>query len=1089
MSARPLAALGLALLVTASAGLAGDGDEHWSRQFKKPQGSDKMTPATGMSDGTNKPIFSRVKWHDGKLWIAGAWENGADPRNIGKKQLNCYWHLWTWSPQAGWEAFAWNHTSQGGNGPDGMINDFLWLPDGRLVVAGEFTRLDNPGGIRFERVDALAIWDPKEPSANKWRPLGSFQYDGTVSPGGSIQTIAYDPKGNDLYVGGSFIGIQGPEQQRKEPVSSAVHRWDFDTGSYEPMTPGLSGAGAVIVHRLVVDGSTDPCTVYVAGRFHYTGGNGQDPGMSTSTARYTTSFASWQEGKGWTWFPQRGLKSTDGGKEAILQRAADFKYFDSVNILDVLLDGKDIWIVGAFSEGEGSGQTLRGIARWDAEKQAWVDPTGKGGLGREAYSIARTDDGKIYVAGSFGGPAGPGKTYKGFLDGTPAAMCAMYDPATKEWKQLGGGISGRSMPECRLTAHGDDVWFVGDFNYVGGAARDGKGKDDKEWESWYVARWNATRDFGKEPERVADQPTASSSHWAPPTAPWSTGNQHWSRAFPAPPRAKGAVSQMSGKTGMDDGKGSPNPTGVIRHGDKLYFCGRWEAELNHNWFVWSHHPQEGWQRIAWRGPGGKGEGPQSPPSGMKLRQGKLWVHGSIESHAGVAYYDLEQKTWHALTGKDEQGRDRFGNGDPNKGMPVDDLAWDEKTGDLYLAGSSGGLENPKLPSPKAVGQVIRVDKDGVYHPMGRMLLPETPKAPNIQECIYLDDTKDPVDIYVGGTFGFWGADSSHANFTYNVAKWSHEHQDWRPVPVEKGDRIYQSPLDADKFPNGLPGLPAHPVETFHGFQQEGFPRVRCLTMDREGNLYAGGTLAVITATLPMSQRLKEETYGVAKWDAKAKAWVGCTKVGGVSRDVYQMTWLDEGRTRLLLSGSFFFDNAWNPLNGAAVLDTKTGELTPFGGGFLTEGRSQVASPDVRHFVQGDDVWFTGVFDHVGVNANDLLDGPIQSAYVAHWNAKQNLDPNRGLMVEPVAPVQAPAGNSSAQVKVALAARLTEGEGTVVWYEKTSSGELREKGKGEQLTLDLRLKAGDGDQWVYVAVRRADGGEGGKRPVRIPVAPK
>ncbi len=1084
-----LTALAVAtLLATPATALAADGDEHWSRQFKKPANSLKMAPDTGMSDGTNKPIFNKAKWHDGKLWIAGAWENGVDPENASKKKLNVYWHMWTWSPTTGWEAFAWFHSAQGGNGPDGKINDFLWLPDGRLVVGGEFTRLDNPGGIMYHRVDALAVWDPNETSANKWQPLGTFQNDGTVSPGGSIQSIAYDSKANDLYIGGSFSGIAGPRARRKYPASNGVHRLDLDTKSYEPMSPGLRGAGAVIVHKLAIDESTDPSTIYVAGRFQHTGGNGESPMQGGSTARYSTGFASWQLGKGWTWFPKKGIKPQDGGKEAILQRAGDYKYFDSVNVLDVLLDGGDIWIVGAFSEGKDSGQTLRGVAKWDAEKGLWIDPTGKGGLGREAYSIAKAEDGKIYIAGSFGGPVGTDKVYEGFKNGDPAAMAACFDPKSGEWTQLGSGLAGRAMPECRLAVNGNDVYFVGDFNYVG-AGRNGKGKDDKKWESWYIARWNSAKDFTAAPEKIEKMATASSRHWKAPTTAWSSGNEHWSRAFPKPPRAKGKVSQMSGKTGMDDGKGTPTPSGVLKHGDKLYFCGRWEADVNFNWFVWTHHAEEGWQRLAWQGPGGAGEGPQSPPNGMKIHDGKLWVYGSINSHAGIAIYDLEAKTWSALEGKDEAGNAVVGNSDPKKGKPVNDIAWNSKTGDLYIVGSTGGMTNSKLDSPATVSQVIRVDKDGVYHPMGRMLMPETPKAPNISSCIYVDESKDPADLYVAGSFGFYGAGTNNAQLTYNVAKWSHADGDWRPLEVGKdaGDKVYLSELDQKKFPNGLPGLPAHPTDNFHGFIQEGFPRVRAITMDSAGNLYVGGTLGIVTGTFPIADRLEEETFGIAKYDAAKKAWVSCTKVGGVSRDVYQMSWLDEGRTKLLLSGSFHFDNAWAPLNGAAVLDTKTGDLVPFGGGLLLESRTQAISSDVRHFVEGNDIYFTGFFDHAGINANDLVGGPIQSAYVAHWNGTKNFDPNAGLTIEPVAPVEAPSGFSSKSVKVALVAKL-DGEGTVVWYERSTSGQFKEKGKSATFNAQLRVKATDGDKYYYVAVRKADGTEGGKLPVRIPIVP-
>lgn len=117
----------------------------------------------------------------------------------------------------------------------------------------------------------------------------------------------------------------------------------------------------------------------------------------------------------------------------------------------------------------------------------------------------------------------------------------------------------------------------------------------------------------------------------------------------------------------------------------------------------------------------------------------------------------------------------------------------------------------------------------------------------------------------------------------------------------------------------------------------------------------------------------------------------------------------------------------------------------------------------------------------------MVGAPIESAYVAHYNATKSLDPNAGLSVAEVAPVEAPAGFSSKQVKVDLTATL-EGEGEVIWYEKASNGQFKEKGKGLTFTANLRIKGTDGDQYVYVAVRGPDGSEGGKQPVRIPVTP-
>ena len=143
--------------------------------------------------------------------------------------------------------------------PDGVIMDFEFLPDGRLVVVGSFTRLDNPGGHRYHDVNGLGIYDPKEPTANKWKPLGTVQYNGTVSAGGTIYSVEYDPQGDHLYVGGTFGGIPNKGQENKSPF---VHRYDFKTKSWEPMKPGVNGSKPV-VYRIFADTSTKPSTIYV----------------------------------------------------------------------------------------------------------------------------------------------------------------------------------------------------------------------------------------------------------------------------------------------------------------------------------------------------------------------------------------------------------------------------------------------------------------------------------------------------------------------------------------------------------------------------------------------------------------------------------------------------------------------------------------------------------------------------------------------------------------------------------------------------------------------------------------------------------
>lgn len=254
-------------------------------------------------------------------------------------------------------------------------------------------------------------------------------------------------------------------------------------------------------------------------------------------------------------------------------------------------------------------------------------------------------------------------------------------------------------------------------------------------------------------------------------------------------------------------------------------------------------------------------------------------------------------------------------------------------------------------------------------------------------------------------------------------------------------------------------------------------------MDAERNIYAGGTLAVVDRSLPVAGR--EESFGLVKYERKADRWVPATKVGGFSRDVLELRWLDAAKTQLLCTGAFEYANDWTPLNGVAVLDTTTGALRPLGGGLLRASREQVVAPMVHHAVRGEELWFSGLFDHAGVNANSRLEGPVESAYVAMWHPTADQDPNHGLTVKPVAALPANTGSSSATHKVTLEAELA-GEGTITWYERGSGSSWQKRGTGPKLQATLRVPPGSGDLYYHVTVTRPDGVEGGKLPVRIPV---
>ena len=1064
-----IAGLVVAIVMAATA-WAADEDEHWSRQFPKPDRSTEMTAGTGMSDGVGAPSVRSLAWHDGKLWIAGTWETGVDPTNLAEGETNVRWHLWTWSPTDGYQVIAYYHSARGGVGPDGVINDFAFLPDGRLVVAGEFTRVDNVGGNRYHNVNALAIYDPSEPGPDPWRPLGRVQYNGTISPGGSLQSIAYDPQGNDLYIGGGFEGAELAPPMR----SSAFHRFDFDSGTYETILYGPAG-GHPRVRHIQVDTSTNPSTIYIGGSWHYLGGNGLSPDLSESTSFYSTGFAAWRDDTGWIPYPAAfPTDGSFGGADGVLQRAADFINFDAVVVRDFLVDGDDIWLCGAFSEGIDQ-EPLRGIARWDDEAQVWVDPTGTGGVGRDCFSVAKSDDGRIYFSGAFGGRRGANEFYDGFLDGTPAHGAIVYDPASDTWSQLGSGLSSRVMPEIRLTTNGSDVYFAGDFTYIDPANFGNSAP--AEAQSWYLARWNPTIDFVANPPEVAEGNAPYQAHR--PTIGAPEGAEHWSRAF-APP-ARGESRPLAG---MSDGTGVPDISGIVWIGDTLYFGGSWEAERNTRWYAWTFHPERGYERLAWDG----GDGIQSPPEGIKAFEGRLYAFGAISSHSGLGIYDPATGAWSTLEGT-YMGQPVVGNGALHGAGVINDIAYDERTGDLYIVGNwAPTLERPDAEYPLDNAAALRIDADGVYHLLGYDLKAEDPGKPTKGiYSIVLDTSTTPPGIYVGGTFGYYGpVPTSHERFIYNVAQYDYEVDDWRPVG--EGIFLHLSELDEGSYPNGLPGLPARPREpgyvNYSGFIVEGFPRVRALALDGDGNLYAGGTLGIVDRDPDIASRHEVETFGLARYDAATNTWGQADVSGGVSRDIDQMTWLDD--TRLLLTGSFVYGETWNQLHNVAILDTETGVLEPLGGGLLIGEGGHVVGAQVVHDVRGNELWFAGYFDHAGVNANATHAAPVPSSYIAMFDPTQILDPNHYIEVDPVTPIEGPTGFSSVSVTIDLAARVTQGEGVITWYERRNDGSYTSKGTGETYRANLRVSPGSGDVFYYVAVTTPDGVEGGKIPVRIPV---
>ncbi len=1070
------------LLITLSLvltiGLSFAQNEHWSRQFKKPDKVSEMSAITGMSDGVGSPTIAQVKWHDGKLWFSGNWESGVSGEDPTESKLNTYWNLWTWSPVDGYEAVVYFHTAQGGAGPMGVINDFLWLPDGRLVVGGEFTRIDNPGGTRYREVQALAVFDANEPTANKWQPLGSFQYNGTVSGGGSIYKLAYDTQGNDLYMSGTFGGIPAT-------LSFQIHKYDLDDQTYKPLERGVYGTNPKFVETMLIDESTTPSTLYIGGSFKWVGGDG-DEEQGGGTALYTDAVASYQDGRddGFGW---RSYGTT-------LTNAGNFMFLTSATVQDIEIVDGELWIAGAFKHE--SDPNIAGIAKWNGTD--WVDPTGKGGVGRDIFSMQKSSNGKVYFAGAFGGRSGTSSFFNGFANGDDAHMTMSYDPATTTWAQLGNGLSGNVMPECRLTTHGDDVYFVGDFEYFDPIYFNTN--QDTDFESYYVARWNETLDFSTGPiisgtktattltinvdggsgtwtyaldgaaaqannvftglttgmhKVVVTNGTYTDEIWAefkaPPPPEIAIGgndNIHWSRQFPNPVEHNAGI--MDETTGMK--QLLTRSTCVEWHNDKLYFTGNIDITFVGRWFVWCYDPVAGWSAIA------TDSDFSGPPEGMKWHNDKLYVWGSLgTAWKGMAVYDPVAETWSTFTGT-YNGTAVYGTGvtDGSSGI-INDIEWDTD-GNMYFVGNFIS-DNTIFPGDMAAA--LKVNTAGEYTVLGTFISEYEPGHAKGIKTILLDETKTPLDMYIGGTFKYARGGTQVANETYNVAKWNHTNNDWDAMG---------SNADGD------PGLP--PI-SFIGFEMNnGDAIVRDLIMDANGDIYAGGSVAIYDENLVIADR--DEHFGIVKYDVSENKWVGATNAGGVSRDVYQMSWLNANT--MILTGSFNHANDFTHLGNAAQLDITTGELTPFGGGLVRKGMDQTIGSTVVHTVKGEEIYFFGFFDHAGINANSHLEAPNSSPYIAMWNGTQNLDPNKNLVTERQINVCATSLTNSTSVSIQFEATGAEAGETIRWY-KYSSGKYTQEGTGETWTKSVYGKPGD-DIFKYVAIENADGVSGGKLPIKI-----
>ncbi len=229
-----------------------------------------------------------------------------------------------------------------GNGAFSDVRCFANLPDGRLVVGGQFGRVNNGSII----ANAIALLDPQ---SNTWTTTGQG-VSGSVA---SVLALLVLPEG-DVLVGGRFTTAGGVAGR------NGIARYRPSSGTWSSLGSGVSNAtGNAGVRALALLGSR----VIIGGVFTNAGGV-QVNGLATYDLQTDT------------WGSIGGV--SEGG----------------VSALAVLPDGS--LIAGGFFQSVG-GTPASNIARWDGASWHAMGA----GVNDEVNALAVTPSGELTVGGFF----------------------------------------------------------------------------------------------------------------------------------------------------------------------------------------------------------------------------------------------------------------------------------------------------------------------------------------------------------------------------------------------------------------------------------------------------------------------------------------------------------------------------------------------------------------------------------------------------------------------------------------------------------------------------------------------------------------
>ncbi len=179
-------------------------------------------------DGANGPVHTVAETQDGKLLIGGAFTrfNGAEANRIARLDADGRVDA-SFDPGAGANGLVWRLALQ---------------PDGKALVAGEFTSYDGVARSRLARVNADGELDTS--------------FDPGAGANGSVDAIAVQPDGK-LLIGGGFTSYAGVERL-------FVARLNADGSLDASFDPAIGASGAVYALALQPDGR-----VLIGGAFQF----------------------------------------------------------------------------------------------------------------------------------------------------------------------------------------------------------------------------------------------------------------------------------------------------------------------------------------------------------------------------------------------------------------------------------------------------------------------------------------------------------------------------------------------------------------------------------------------------------------------------------------------------------------------------------------------------------------------------------------------------------------------------------------------------------------------------------------------------